>query len=104
MDTNLNRRVTIQVRASGVDAVGQPSTTWTTFATVWASIVHRSGLATIKSDAEASVVRTSIRIRYRTDVTPAMRVLYGTDVYQIDAVLPDLVNKQYVDLVCARVV
>jgi SPP1 family predicted phage head-tail adaptor len=43
----------------------------------------------IKAGAEASVVQASIRIRYRTDVTSAMRVVHGSTTYEIKAVLPD---------------
>jgi SPP1 family predicted phage head-tail adaptor len=44
-------------------------------------------------------VRASIRIRYRTDITAAMRVTDGSTVYQVKAVLPDS-GRQYLDLVC----
>lgn len=96
---NLNRRVTIQSRQAGQDAIGQPLTTWQTAATVWASIRHTSGMEAIKSGADVSVVKASIRIRYRTGIDAGMRVTHGTTVYDIKAVLPDG-RREFLDLVC----
>lgn len=97
---SLNSRVTIQRLTAGQDAIGQPVETWTTLATVWASILIKSGAESIKADKDVSIVQASIRIRRRTDVTAAMRVIYGAVVYQIKAVLPDEQNKDRTDLVC----
>jgi len=47
-----------------------------------------------------SVVDASIRIRYRSDITAGMRLMDGSTVYDIQAVILDRQNKQYVDLVC----
>lgn len=96
----LNRRVTIQKLAVGQDAIGQPVTTWTDLATVWASVVYLQGLETIKGDADTSVKKASIRIRRRTDVTAAMRVLLGATVFEIKAALPDEQDRERTDLAC----
>lgn len=96
----LNQRIALQYRAAGVDAAGQPTGTWTELAAVWANIALGSGLESVKADRETSVVRASIRIRWRTDVTAAMRVLHGATVYEVMAVKPDLQRREFVDLVC----
>lgn len=96
----LNSRATIQRLTSGQDSIGQPATTWTDVATVWANIRHKSGSEAIKADKDVSIVQASIRIRRRTDVTAAMRVLYGSTVYEIKVVLPDERHKDRLDLVC----
>lgn len=96
----LNRLVTIQAPAAGQDAIGQPLPTWAEHVKVWADIRHPAGLETIKAGAVVSVVQASIRIRYRTDITAAMRVLDGSTVYQITAVLPDSAGRRRVDLAC----
>jgi SPP1 family predicted phage head-tail adaptor len=99
----LNRRVVIQAQTSTVDAVGQPVNTWSTFAAVWADIRFNTGLKnleTITADAQSSVAVASIRIRYRSDVTSAMRVVDGSTVYHIKVVLPNIGAKDYTDLVC----
>ncbi|GAB3763483.1 hypothetical protein GCM10028796_17050 [Ramlibacter monticola] len=97
----LNRQVTIQQPGATQDELGQPIPgDWTTLATVWANIRHLNGLETVKAGAETATVRASIRIRYRTDVTAAMRVVHGATTYQIKAVLPDEAGRQHVDLAC----
>lgn len=96
----LNTRVTVQQQSTTQDELGQPVQTWSTFATMWADVKQNSGMTMVRGDADISVVRASIRVRYRADITAAMRVLAGATVYQIQAVLPDVAGKQYTDLVC----
>jgi SPP1 family predicted phage head-tail adaptor len=98
---SLNRQVTIQSPPTAEDALGQPTGSWTTVATVWANVRALNGLETIKGGAETSVAKASIRIRYRTDVTSAMRVVHGSTTYEIKAVLPDVAGKRHVDLACS---
>lgn len=97
---SLNRRVTIKELAEGQDDIGQPIQTWNDVASVWASILHPNGAESIKADADVSIVKASIRIRRRTDVTPAMRVYHGSTSYEIKAVLPDEQNRDRLDLSC----
>ncbi|WCM88843.1 phage head closure protein [Acidovorax sp. NCPPB 3576] len=100
---SLNRRITIQKPGQLHDEWGSPipgSENWVEVAKPWASIKNLSGLGAIKADAQASVVKTSIRIRYRTDITAGMRALHGATVYDINAVLPDEARREHVDLVC----
>ena len=94
----LNSRISIQQLSTGTDAIGQPVTTWADFASVWANIRYLNGIETVKADAQTSVVKASIRIRRRTDITPAMRVVFGTTTFQINAVLPDEQGRQHIDL------
>lgn len=96
----LNCQVALLQLVDAQDALGQPGQTWTTLATVWANIRHLSGLETIQGGAQTAVGVASIRIRWRTDVTTAMRVQHGTTLYEITAVLPDLQRRQHVDLAC----
>lgn len=93
----LNRRIVVQQLAAGVDAIGQPVQTWTTFGTVWANIRNQTGAEAIRSGSETSTVKASIRIRKRAGIDAGMRVLHGSKVYEIKAVLPDL---DHTDLVC----
>lgn len=100
---DLNRRITIQRRGEEKGAWGSPKpgpANWIDVATPWASIKTLSGLAAIKADAQASVAKVSIRVRWRTDLTAGMRVLHGGVVYDVQAVLPDVAGREYVDLVC----
>lgn len=96
----LNQQVRLQRKIETENALGEKVSGWTDVATVWASIKHKSGMESIRSNMEMSVVNASIRIRYRNDVDAMMRVLDGTDVYDVQAVIYDKVKKEYIDLVC----
>lgn len=97
---SLKDRVTIYAMAAGTDDLGQPNGSWGTLATVWAHVRYLTGIETVKNDAQASVVKASIRIRRRTDVTAAMRVVFGSVTFNVLAVLPDAQSRETVDLVC----
>lgn len=93
-------RITIQRPAGYQVDTGEPVSAWEDVATVWATIKHISGLSAIKSGADVSVVKASIRVNWRTGLDASMRVLRGTTVYDIRAVMPDEAGRKYVDLVC----
>ncbi len=97
---NLTSRITIQQRGAGQDAAGQPVQTWVDVATVWANIRYLSGVETIKSDAPVSVAKASICIRRRTDISAGMRVVFGSAVFNIQAVLPDEGRRVFMYLAC----
>ena len=96
----LDRRVTIQSQSATQDAAGQPVDTWSTLATVWANIRYLSGLETLRADAPTATAKASIRIRRRTDVTAAMRVVYGSTTFRILAVMQDEASRKWTDLAC----
>ena len=102
MASQLRSRVRIESRTSTQDAWGQPIETWTEVATLWADFRHTSGMEAAKGGAEISETRASIRIRWRTDITPAMRAVetFTGRTYGIKAVLPDVQRREFVDLVC----
>lgn len=94
----LRHRIELQSLVTTADAIGQPSTAWSTVATVWADVLYVSGLSAIKADADVSVAKASIRVRYMA-VSPAQQVKHGNTVFAIEAVLPDA-KRTYVDLAC----
>src|SRR5690606_39001319 len=96
----LNRQITIQRRVTGTDEIGQPIDTTETVATVWANVRHTSGLEAIKGGAEASLVKASIRIRYRAGINAGRTVLVDAVTYEIKAVMPAVAGRVYLDLVC----
>lgn len=99
----LTRQVTIKAPPTAQDDIGQPTGDWSTVASVWANVRYLSGSESIKAGADASTAKASIRIRYRTGLTSAMRVHLGSTVFQINAVLPDEAGRRHVDIVCEAV-
>jgi SPP1 family predicted phage head-tail adaptor len=96
--------VTIQKEQKTRDPAGQTVVQWVDLpvnAKHWANIAHKSGLETIKADGLTSVVQASIRLRgYRVDLDASMRIMFGAVAYQVKAVMPDHVKRQFVDLAC----
>lgn len=101
----LRDRIHIQRKTGGMDDWGTPLPAgWEniTAQRLAADVKHRSGLSTIKADADVSIVRASIRMRSRTDVNAGMRVELNASVYEIEVVLPGE-TREYMDLVCKRI-
>lgn len=96
----LRDRITVQAPSVIQDDAGQPLTTWTDVALLWANVQYTSGLSAIRSGMDTSNVKASIRIRYRAGINPGMRVMFGTTEFSIEAVLPDK-SAGMIDLVCA---
>lgn len=95
-------RIAIEKRIQGQGPLGQPINTWVTLADVWADVRHLSGTESIKAGAVTSAVNASARIRWRTDVTAAHRVMHEGRAYDVGAVLPDS-RREYVDLLLKMV-
>ena len=86
----LRHRVTIQSRTVAADTVGHPVETWATLASVSADILPMGGAEPFHSDQFDARVSHDITIRYRTDVTPNMRVVWGSKTLDVEAVMdPD---------------
>lgn len=98
---SLRSVITIQTRDSGTDAAGQPVQTWTDLATVRADILGATGMGTIKSAVGGVEINAySFRIRYRTDVDAAERVVFNGQNFDVKSVRHDFARKEWTDLVC----
>lgn len=83
-------RITLQSCVSSRDSAGGIVKTWTNFLTGVPAVVEPiSGREFFIARQIASTVDTSITIRWRAGILATMRVLYGSDAYDITAVLPD---------------
>ncbi len=95
-------QIHIRRKTEGKDAWGTPlPNAWEnlTAKPIWANVRFLSGSEAIKADADVSIVRASVRIRWRVGITAGMQVVFGGQVLDIDAVLPGA-GRQHVDLVC----
>jgi SPP1 family predicted phage head-tail adaptor len=96
----LRERITIRQRQATTDALGQPSTTWTDLAVVWADVRFVSGIETIKADRDMSISRASAVIRRRPEIVAGMRITINSVAFDILDVLPDLKRRMYMTLIC----
>lgn len=93
----LNRRVQVQQQTTAQDSFGQPEQTWTTVATVWASIDIQRGALLYETQEFISQVVYRITLRYSPSLKlePSMRLVYVdaaaniTHTYEIQAVWDD---------------
>ena len=74
----LNQRVQIQRRdpATTQNAVGENVSPWVTLATVWASAEPLSGNEFVAAGQMQQTADVRFIARYRSDVTPGMRILW----------------------------
>jgi len=86
----LRHRIKIQRLVAGSpqqDATGAPDVAWSDWLPVSASVDPVTGKEPFLAQEHLSVVSHKVRIRYRSGITAAMRVLFGTRVFDIKAVL-----------------
>ena len=89
----LRHRVTIQQLVAGSpqqNAGGEPDTTWTDVATVYASVEPLRGRELFAAQAVNSEVSGQIRMRYRAGISPDMRIVYAGRHYDILALVNPL--------------
>lgn len=97
----LNRRVTLERPVEGRDPdTGAIARTWQAVEVVWASVRMQTGAEALRASEVVSSAKASIRLRFREDVDATWRVVYAGTKFNILAVQPDLVGRQYVDLAC----
>jgi SPP1 family predicted phage head-tail adaptor len=95
--------VTIESPTKTQDSTGSIVSSFATFAETRASIEPITGREFFSASQVQSDVTTRIRIRFMEGVTPKMRVVHGSDYYDIQAVLPDSRSGRHeMQLMCAK--
>lgn len=82
---SLDRRVTLRRPVTTDNAYGEPAPAWTDVATVWAKVVQGAA-GEVMARGVAARVDVLFRIRWRTDVTTAWRIVHGADTYDIQSI------------------
>lgn len=99
---DLDQRVTVQSPSASVDALGQRVETWADVATVWAQATPLRGREFFAAGAMQSEAAVRFRLRYRTDITGAMRVVWRTVPHAIVAEPMDVDGgKHTLELMCS---
>ena len=92
----------LQSDSAARDSAGQPVHSWKQLRKQWADVRTTGGLESIRAGAVTSTINSSIRVRFRPDLSPSLRVSHRGIVYDILAVLPSA-DRVYADLVCRSV-
>lgn len=74
----MRKRIELQAPVDTIDAYGQASRSWATYATVYASVVPSSGQENTIAEAMQVQQTHTITIRYRNDVLATHRALFGS--------------------------
>lgn len=83
----LNQRVTLQERLPGQNVLGEATGSWSDVATVWAQAQPLRGREWFAAGQMQQATDVRFRIRWRSDVTQSLRLLWRSEVYSIDGVI-----------------
>lgn len=99
----LRHRVTIQRDAGAIsDTTHEWVESWATLASVYASIEGTGGGESDKPSGRDAVRGMELRIRYRSDVTADMRVIFGTRTLHVTSVEDREGRRRWLWLVCGE--
>lgn len=98
---SLDRRVVIQTVSETQDSMGAPTQTWSTFAEVWANRRDTRGSERIRAQSETAMADAVFRIRWLDGVTAKMRLVEGSDTWDIVAIA-EMGRREGLDLTCSR--
>lgn len=102
---SLRHRVSIYDKGTVVrNATGEEIPAYDTLvATVWGAVEPTSGREFIEANQVQADVTMRIRIRYRADIRPEMRVVEGTHTYAINSILDQRGERKELHLMCQEV-
>lgn len=81
----LRRRLTIEEPVRATDDAAAGIVAWHTVGELWAAIIARIGREIVTADAQAARITHEVEMRWRDDLTAAMRLRDGARVYVIHA-------------------
>jgi SPP1 family predicted phage head-tail adaptor len=96
----LRHRVTIQQATETRNTLGEAIKTWSTVATVYASVEPIRGREFFAAEQVQSEISHRVRMRYRSGLAPRMRLLYGSRMLQIEAVIDVEERHRETQLMC----
>jgi SPP1 family predicted phage head-tail adaptor len=97
-----NRSVVIQRRGTAQGTTGQVIESWTTTATVFASISPISGREYFNASGERAEVTHRVVIRYGPSVAARDRIVYGSRVFDIKSVIDMEEKNRQLVLMCTE--
>jgi SPP1 family predicted phage head-tail adaptor len=79
----LNRKIEIQSLVVTSTDTGGFTESWVTLTNAWAKIKNSSGTELIHADQLGAVAFSDFTIRYRSDLTESMRIIYRGTEFQV---------------------
>lgn len=98
---NLGHRVTIEQQAGSTNGYGENVGAWSALLTrIAAHVVQPSGREALAAGANVAEVPIRVFIRFRSNVTPQMRLVHAGRTYDITAVIPVAGGRDWLELNC----
>lgn len=91
---DMRHQVRIETRSTTQDAAGEQQNTWTLFAERRAAVERSPGSEIWASAQRRGRVPTLFRLRHLTGVTPAMRLVFESKIYDIISVVDQGARKE----------
>ena len=85
----MRRRMTLEAPVRTGDDAGSAVVSWSSMGDVWGAITPRTGREIVDADGLSARVNHELEIRWRNDITAAMRFRDGATVYVVHAVKDD---------------
>lgn len=96
----LRHRVIIQSAVEARNAYGEAIKTWSTVATVYASVEPIRGREMFDAEQVQSEVTHRVRLRYRPGLTSQMRLLFNARTFEVQTVINVNERNREVQLMC----
>ena len=83
----LDTQAVIQTPTTSVNGIGEPTLSWSTFATRWIGIMPLSGSERVANLVNQGTVTHRVRMRYTTGLKPNMRLVADSRTFEITSVI-----------------
>jgi len=96
----MDRRFVIERVGRSADGGGGAVETWTGIGVAWAAVQTPGGAEALQADGLAGRLRHEVIIRWRGDVTPAMRLREGARILDIRAAFDPDGRRRWLKCIC----
>lgn len=102
MAGKLRHRITIQQRTTDQDDYGQQLDRWDDVARAWADVEPLNGRELLAAAAVQAETTHTVTMRYRSGITPQLRINYNGRLFNILNVLDDNERHRTLTLLCSE--
>jgi SPP1 family predicted phage head-tail adaptor len=99
----LRHRITIQQPVEAKGPTGEDVPTWTDLVTIWAEVADLQGREYLSRTAETAATTVRVVIRERSDIDTTMRVVHGSRILGIEAVIRPSKPGNRMQLMCREI-
>lgn len=99
----LDRRLVLEAPLNTPDDIGGVERSWVFVDVIWARVMALSGLERFEGEREESAITHLITIRWRPDVTGAMRLRLGARTFAIHAAVDGDGRRRTLNCRCSEI-